>query len=107
MTIREFVAKGVGATVAKAVGASVLNSFIASRESEDSSTSSASSAWAEIEQKLHGLFGSSDKSKGAAERRSSQFATTLFIVLGLVLIAYLFGRRQGRGRATVLEVHKA
>lgn len=106
MTMKEFVTKGFKSSLVKAVGAGVVNSLLGSHEAEDSSTSATSSAWAEIEHKLRDLFGSEQERRAGQVRRQRLVIGALF-VLAVLFLVYLFGRRQGRGRETILEVRKA
>ena len=90
----------------KNLATSFVGVLFGAHETDSSSTSAASSAWKEIENKLHGLFGSEDEKKKELHQ-GKHLMKIVAVIIALVLISYLVGRRQGRGRATVLEVHKA
>lgn len=107
MNMKDTLKKDLGTLFAKTVAASVLGNAFGAHQSENSPTSAASSAWKEIEQKLHGLFGSADAKAEKARERRRHVGALLLVVLALLVIAYLLGRRQATGRATVLEVHQA
>ncbi len=84
----------------------IIGFSFGAHEADSSSTSAASSAWKEIEHKLHGLFGAEDE-KQKESHRSKHLVKIVAVIAALVLLSYLVGRRQGRGRETILEVHKA
>ncbi len=90
----------------KALATSAVGVLMGVFEADSSSTSAASSAWKEIESKLHGIFGSEEEKKKESNQ-GKHIMRLLAVIVALLLISYLLGRRQGRGRATVLEVHKA
>ena len=106
MKIRAVLKGDLGSMLVKNLTATALGGLFGTHEADSSPTSAASSAWKEIESKLHGLFGTEDVKKHE-DREGKHFMKVLAIIAVLVVIAYLLGRRQGRGRATVLEVHKA
>lgn len=106
MKLKDSLKSDLGSVLVKTLTTAVLGGLFGAHEADDSSTSAASSAWKEIEHKLHGLFGSEDE-KGKQEHQSQHLMKILAIVAALVVVSYLLGRRQGRGRTTILEVHKA
>ncbi|HUY05933.1 MAG TPA: hypothetical protein VMU99_01575 [Acidimicrobiales bacterium] len=96
----------LGSILVKTFATTVLGGLFGAHEAESSSTSAASSAWKEIESKLHGLFGAEEKKK-EDRFEGKHFVKIVAVVAALLVISYLLGRRQGGSRATVLEVHKA
>jgi len=106
MKIGESLKKDLGSILVKTLATSVLGGVFGAHEADSSSTSAASSAWKEIENKLHGLF-SSEGEKKKEDRHDKHLMKILAFILALMVISYLLGRRQGRSRPTVLEVHRA
>ena len=92
--------------LAKSLATPGLAGVFGTHESGKPSATTTSSAWREIEHKLHGLFGSEVETR-KRERQGKRQMSILAVVAALVVFSYLLGRRQGRGRSTVLEVHKA
>lgn len=106
MKIGESLKNDLGSILVKTLASSVLGGLFGAHEADSSSTSAASSAWKEIENKLHGLF-SSEGEKKKEDRQGKHLMKILAFVTALVVISYLLGRQQGRSRSTVLEVHRA
>ena len=105
MTIKKVLAKEIGSLLSKAAAAGVVGSLFGSHHAEDPASSSTSSAWKEIEQKLQGLFSHHDEADRKARADKKRRAGISVAVA--VVVVFLLGRRSGRQTTSILEVHRS
>lgn len=105
MSSLDAIKKELGSLITKRIMAA-LGAKQSGKSSEDPLSSlQNTTAWKEIEHKLQDLF-SHDELDGRSGRDQTMMYGAGALVL-LLLVAYLLGRRQGKRRSTILEVHKA
>lgn len=112
MTREGFIPGSVRALLGRAAWAVAAGAFTglmgtdrqASEGAGADGAAAAASAWKEIEHKLQGLFGHETE---RPKRLTFQFALGVALVAFAIVVAYWFGRRRGRTRAEVLEIHRA